>query len=755
MSPSIERDSFVAAGNRNSKPSRAPRRSTTPGGAAASSRKRSGRKAERPGRGRRIAKWLGILALVGLLLGGGAAFAVYSAIEVPDPNRDFQAESTQVYYQGGKAQIGSFAEQERESMDIADIPQHMQDAAVSAEDRTFWTNNGIDVQGIVRAALSNARGNATQGASTITQQYVKILYLTSEQTLTRKIKEAVVSVKLHNQQSKKEIMEGYLNTIYFGRGAYGVQAASRAYFGHDAEELTVAESATLAAILNSPSNSDPATGDDVYERVLGRYQYVLNGMVEAGTLEAAERDRIYDSLPELPQQREVQRLGGQRGFMLELVRAELNRLGFDDYTIDSGGLKVTTTFNRRAMTQMQAKIREERPEGRYPGLHIGAASIDVKTGALRAMFGGQDYLRSPYNWALRGGQPGSTFKAFGVAAALEDGFALKDTFEGNSPYEIAGSSVRNQGDTDYGSAISMEQATANSVNTAFVDMADSMEGDGPQKILDTADALGIPVDQTDLQPNVGVSLGSERVGVIDMVNAYAAIANRGSAHPWYVVQKVERISDGEVLKPAPKVERDQAISRDIADDTSYALQQVVQSGSGTTALNLGRPAAGKTGTATNDQDQVSSSWFIGYTPQIATGVMYVRGDGNDQLDGWLPEFFGGAYPARTWTAIMGEIMAPYDVEDFPEPAFVDGDAPSDGHEPYTPPPAPEPEPEPAPEPSEEPTPTPEPSREPEPTPTPEPSPTPTDPADPGGDPGGGILPPDNDGGGDGTGGTGP
>lgn len=728
------------ASQRNSK---GPRRSTTPGGASAATPRKGARsrKGKKPGRGRRIAKWLGILALLGLLLGGGAAFAVYNAIEIPDPNRDFQAQSSQVYYQGGKAPIGSFAEQERESMDIADIPQHMQDAAVSAEDRTFWTNNGIDVQGIVRAALSNARGNATQGASTITQQYVKILYLTSEQTLTRKIKEAVVSVKLHNQQSKQEIMEGYLNTIYFGRGAYGVQAASRAYFGHDAEELTVAESATLAAILNSPSNSDPATGDDVYQRVLGRYQYVLNGMVEAGTLEASERDRIYDRLPKLPQQREVQRLGGQRGFMLELVRAELNRLGFDDYTIDSGGLKVTTTFNRRAMTQMQAKIRQERPEGRYPGLHIGAASIDVKTGALRAMFGGQDYLRSPYNWALRGGQPGSTFKAFGVAAALEDGFALKDTFDGNSPYEVGGASIRNQGERDYG-PVSMTTATQFSINTAFVDMAEGMEGDGPQKILDTADALGIPVDRTDLQPNPGVSLGSERVGVIDMVNAYAAIANRGSAHPWYVVQKVERISDGEVLKPAPKVERDQAIPRDIADDTSYALQQVVNGGTGEAALALGRPAAGKTGTATNDQDQVSSSWFMGYTPQIATGVMYVRGDGNDQLDGWLPEFAGGAYPARTWTAIMGEIMAPYDVEEFPEPAFVDGDAPSEGHEPYTPPPAPEPEPEP--EPSESPSPTPTPSREPEPTPTPEPEPTP-DPGDPT-DPGE-ILPPPGDGGG--------
>ncbi len=224
-------------------------------------------------------KWFSVVSLVGILVLIGIFYFAYKNTTIPDANKAFEAQSTFVYYSGGKAKIGRFAEQNRESIPLADIPQSMQDAVIAAEDRTFYTNSGIDPKGILRAAFSNAKGNATQGASTITQQYVKILYLTQERTLGRKVKEAFFSLKVQQEKSKGQILEGYLNTIYFGRGAYGVQAASNAYFGKPAKKLTVPESAMLAAVLNSPNYLNPDRGAAGREALIERYDYVLRGMV--------------------------------------------------------------------------------------------------------------------------------------------------------------------------------------------------------------------------------------------------------------------------------------------------------------------------------------------------------------------------------------------------------------------------------------------------------------------------------------------
>ena len=233
------------------------------------------------------------------------AFAVgYTTTEVPDPNKDFQAQTTFVYYSDGKHEIGRFANQNRTSIPLSDVPQHVQDAVIAAEDRSFETNKGIDPKGILRAAFSNASGGSTQGGSTITQQYVKVLYLSQERTLTRKVKEAFVSLKIQRQESKAEILQGYLNTIYFGRGAYGIQAAAQAYFDKDAKDLTVQEGAVLASVLNSPTAFDPAGGADNRERLLGRYQYVLGGMVSMGNLEASKADQAKEQPAEVPADQE-------------------------------------------------------------------------------------------------------------------------------------------------------------------------------------------------------------------------------------------------------------------------------------------------------------------------------------------------------------------------------------------------------------------------------------------------------------------
>jgi len=677
---------------------------------------------------KRSLKWAVVLGLVLSMLGAVAVVIVYRAIDIPDPNAEFETETTHVYFADGKTELGRFALQNRNSIPYSEMPDTVKNAVVAAEDRSFWTNPGIDIKGILRAAFSNVSGNNTQGASTITQQYVKILYLTSERSYKRKVKEAVVARKLAKEQTKEQVLEGYLNTIYFGRGAYGIEAAAHAYFDVPAKKLTLRQSAVLASVINNPTLFDPANGADNKQALLGRYQYILNGMVDMGELDAAQADRAKRRLPAFPRVRGEQAYAGQRGHALELVKKELLRLGVvTEEQINGGGLKITTTLTKRAMDAAQQGIEEVRPTG-LKGLHAAVASVEPGTGALRGFYGGHDYLDSQINWALTGGQPGSAFKPFALAAGIKAGYSLKDTFEGNSPFYYnesgTGDRVRNEGSgpdglgTDYGAKVNMIKATEESINTAFADLTMAIP-DGPEEILRTATQLGIPKwnkklnsrdhlrNSPGLEPVSGIALGSATISPINMANAYGTIANGGERADVYAIEKVEDRT-GEVLY-RHKVHTKPVLDEDMAADVSYAMQQVVQHGTGTNAQAIGRTAAGKTGTATNDLDQVSSSWFVGYTPQMATAVMYVRGDGNDQLDGWLPSYnglegyFGANYPTRTWAAVMGRILEGTEVEDFPDPVYVDGEAPDQGHAPYTPPPKPTKKPTKKPKKSESPT----------------------------------------------------
>ena len=674
--------------------------------------------------GRRILKWALLVGLVGFLLGTAAFAYGYMSTEIPDPNEDFQTETTIVYYADGKTELGRFAEQNRTSVSLSDVPAHVQAAVIAAEDRTFYTNRGIDPKGILRAAFSNAAGNATQGASTITQQYVKIFYLSQERTLSRKVKEAFLSLKLQQQQSKNQILQGYLNTIYFGRGAYGVQAAAQAYFDKDVEDLTVREGAAIASILNSPGNFDPASGKETKERLLGRYQYVIDGMVEMGELDPDEGARLREKLPKFPKAVDNDSLGGQRGYMLEMAKAELRDQGFDDAEIEGGGLRVTTTFTRKAMRASTRAVLAQRPKG-LKGLHVATASIDPRPRGRRGFFAGPDYLRSNggTNWAVAGGAPGSSFKPFALTAGLVDGYSLKSTFEGNSPLVVGDSEFENQGEdggSDYGSAVTMLKATEDSINTAYVDLTLSLKN-GPQDVVDTAVDLGIPKDATDLRPEAGVALGSAIVSPIDMANAYGTIADDGRAKDWFVLNRV-RSADGEPLY-SHRAEAERVVREDVSRDVSYALQQVASVGTGVNANTIGRPIAGKTGTATNDDGRIRSSWFVGYTPQLSTAVMYVRGKGQAPLDDFMPTFYGGEYPARTWAAVTEGALAGAPILEFPPPANLE--ATNVDHEPL-----PSPTPTPQPTRTQRPTPrptqsTPPPSEPAEPTPTVEPTPSPT------------------------------
>jgi membrane peptidoglycan carboxypeptidase len=656
-----------------------------------------------------LLKWgllSGLLLLVLLVV---VLVVAYQRTSIPKANEAFQTQTTNIYYAGGKSKIGQFAVQNRESIPYDQMPECMKQGVVDAENRSFWTDKGIDPKGIIRAAFSNAKsGQTQQGASTITQQYVKILYLNQERTYTRKVKEAFLSLKLQRTLSKREILEGYLNTIYFGRGAYGVQAAAHAYFDKPAAKLDLKQCAVLSAVLNNPSALDPANGDDNAQALLQRYRYVLRSMADAHDISDAEAADASAALPKFPEPKQSSAKGGQRGHMLTLVQNELHQLGFTDEEINGGGLRVTTTFNKEAMANTEEAVKEAAPTQAKDGskitdkkLHVGVASVQPGTGALVAFYGGQDFLKSQLNWAVQRGMVGSTMKPFTLATALENGFSLKDTFDGNSPYELPGTDhqVHNEGEQSgqpdgfsYGSHITALKALEESVNTAFVDMQLAIPGRA-KAVYETAKKLGVPpakpeqdfpgipmTSNPDFSPENGLlTLGNSRISPINMANAYATIANGGERANVHVVTKV--VDRTGAVRYQWKAHTERAVDEDIAADTSYAMQEVVKSGTGRAALALGRPAAGKTGTATNDDGDVSSSWFVGYTPQLATAVMYVRGDGDDKLDGWMPSYFGADYPTDTWLAVMERDLAGQEVVDFPPPAWVDGDAPSTGHAP--------------------------------------------------------------------------
>jgi membrane peptidoglycan carboxypeptidase len=660
------------------------------------------KKAPKPPRTRkqkvlRVVKWAGIACLVLVLLGVGSFVALYQAIDVPDPNEDFQDETTTVVFADGSP-IGKLTTQDRDSVTLDQIPDDLQNAVVAAENQSFWSDRGIDPKGILRAAFSNAQGGSTQGASTITQQYVKILYLNQDRSYTRKVKEAILSLKIQRQQSKKEILEGYLNAIYFGRGAYGVQAASKAYFNKDVGKLNLRESVVLARVLNNPTAYDPANGEDARASLKAGYDLILDQMAGLDYITEEEAAKAQKRLPGFEKPKQEDSLAGQKGHILTLVKQELERLGYSEDEVVGKGLKIETTIDPDVMTALEGAVEQERPEGfKDKQLHVGVASVEPGTGAIRGFYGGQDYLQSQINWAVAGGQAGSILKPFAVAAGIKDGYSLRDTFDGNSPITVGDTDFENQGDRDYGS-VSLLNATANSINTAFIDLTDSMDN-GPEKVIKMANALGIPPEKRTfknapgypnqtpgLEPNIGVALGSATVSPINMANAYATIAAGGEYAEPYIIEKIDFPDESDNKDRPHRVKTKRVLDEDIAADVSYAMQQVIQAGSGTAALALDRPAAGKTGTSTNDEGAVVSSWFTGFTPQLATSVVYVRGKGAEPLDGWLPEFYGGTYPAQTWTEAMTRALEGEEVLELPDPVYVDGDAPESGHT-YVPPPS--------------------------------------------------------------------
>lgn len=636
-----------------------------------------------------VPSWRQVLALLALgcfLLVAGFV-ALYLSVDIPKPNDLALAQSTTVYYADGKHELGSFAQVNRQAVDLADIPQELQDAVVATEDRSFYTNRGISVTGIARAFWNNLRGGSEQGGSTITQQYARNVYLTQQRTYSRKITEVILALKLDRELSKQQILEDYLNTIYLGRGAYGVQAASQAYFGKDVSDLTTSESVALAAMIRGPSLYDPANGADAKQALQDRMlNYVVPGMVSEGYLTPAQGEAV--KVPKFKPVSSKQTYAGPRGYLLSYVDEELKSLGFSQDEIETGGLSVVTTFTPKDQRAAVKSVRENFPTIDNRGVQVGVASVEPGTGAIRAMYGGKNYLKRFINNAAVGQPVGSTFKAFTLSAALQDGYTYSDTFWGNSPYTIPGTGVQvnNEGNASYGSSISLLYALENSVNTAFINLAVDM---GPDKAVQAAVDAGFPADAPSLDDVPAVTIGPASASPIDMAGAYATYADQGQRYTPFSVEEV-RAPDGKVLYREHQKGAD-AFTSDIANEVTWGLTQVVQHGTGYNAQALQRPAAGKTG-----NHEGLTAWFVGYTPQLSTAVMFYRDLKHDHQAplngvGGMSVFTGAEYPTRIWTSYMTSALAGEPVEPFPTTSLsVPTSTPSPTTSPTTTSPSPSP-----------------------------------------------------------------
>jgi membrane peptidoglycan carboxypeptidase len=650
-------------------------------------------RAGRRGLTRWIPSWRVFLStfLLGVGVLTGIFLALYTRTELPSQaNADTLFQTTIVYAGDGHTEIGRFEAQNRIWKPLNKIPKVMQDAVVSAEDRTFYTNQGISVTSVFRAALNNLRGGATQGASTITQQYVKNAYSkVNDRSYSRKLNEFFVSLKAARELDKNQILENYLNIIYFGRGCYGVEAASQCYFHKPVSKITPSEAAYLAGIINGPELYDSGTA--YYSAAAkARWNYVLDGMVTEGWLSpqvrhAVKPPKIY---PKTRAASTKTAFGSQQRYIMDMVAAEADQMGISATDLQRNGYRIYTTFRPDLVKDAQTTVTDVLgPRKKWPArTQVAIATIDVKTGAVVSVYGG-DGKRAQNAVTQDIAQAGSTFKPFGLIAGLEgkrakgdcspkapdsDSLSLRSTFDGRSPQTFGTFPVTNFDREQFG-RINLVEATAHSVNTVFVALNDKV---GPQHTEDVAICAGYPAGTRDLKPFQGNVLGTSSPHPIDVARAFATIAGQGVRHDTYVITKIFSAQNGAVIKQHnASTSQKQVFDPGVIADATYAMQQVVKRGTATTVNRLGRPAAGKTGTTTDNK----AAWFAGFTPQYATVVAMYRqskAGGAVSLVPWADagsEVTGGTLPARVWTSYMRQVLDGVPVADFPEPTFGGAD----------------------------------------------------------------------------------
>nr|WP_079070971.1 transglycosylase domain-containing protein [Streptomyces yokosukanensis] len=676
-------------------------------------------------------RWMPSWKLVtGLCLGFvGSLMAVagiaYAMVSVPNEAAVAKAQNNVFYWSDGSVMVATGGEINRQNMNYASIPKEMRYAVISQENKTFETDSGIDPNGIARAVLNMARGGQTQGGSTITQQYVKNAMLNDQaQTLSRKFKEILVSIKVGAQVPKEKIMEGYLNTTYFGRGAYGLQAASRAYFNKDATKLDPGECAFLAAMVKGATYYDPAgatsldpaaTPEANSRRALAQMQDTLDKMVQYGHLSPAERTK-YKTLPKIQNPRSNGQLGGQIGYLVDLAKANVvnnpaTHISADD--LQKGGYQIYTTFDKKKVKALEAAVKNVQKSNIKPAqrpktdtnVQFGGASVDPTSGAIRAIYGGEDATKHfTDNADSTGAQVGSTFKPFVLAAAMQWGVRNPDGPESQAQDERTVASPKslysgqnklkikeyngkvwtdkdgnewlqtNDGGESVGNApnykIDLREAMQFSVNSAYVQLGMDV---GLDKVEESAKDAGILPGSLASANYPSFSIGTSDPSAIRMASAYSTFAARGQQREPYSVVKVSD-KDGVVFKHQDK--STEAFTQQVADNVTDVLKTVVDKGTGTKAQLPGRDVAGKTGTT----DGNKSAWFVGYTPQLSTAISMFRLDDNAKNKnrtflemygtGGQEKIHGASFPAEIWHDYMAEALQNEPAVKFPTPTPI-------------------------------------------------------------------------------------
>ncbi|MFH8289139.1 transglycosylase domain-containing protein [Streptomyces sp. NPDC018059] len=591
------------------------------------------------------------LTLTALLIG------VYASVDIPDENAGIHREAN-VYYWSDGTQMVSTGEVNRQNVELDQIAPAAVNAVIAAENETFYDDSGVSPKGLARAAVNMVRGQETQGGSTITQQYVKNTYLSQDQTVTRKVKEFVIALKVDRKKSKEEILEGYLNTSWFGRGANGIEAAAHAYYGIPAEKLDPGQGAFLAAMLKGAELYDPAGGRANRERARGRWAWILDRQVDVGLMTEKERAK-HRTFPEPRRQSRSTSLGGQTGYLVDVANKYLKqRTGLTDEELARGGYEIHTTFDKEKVAGLERSVRRvlERdlePKTRAADRHVqvGAASVRPSDGAVVALYGGRDATEHFSNNADTSGVPvGSAFKPFVLAAALQHGVSAPD-----SP--LAGAEQSVLADSSYAADGTLRRATGEpdpdhptlraalypGGNATYVRLGEDV---GRERVRRTAvDAGLLSRSMAPLEPSF--SVGTSTPSAIRMAAAYGTFAGGGLRHDPYSVTKA--VKDGSALpgleRPAPGRALDEGVAGEVAD----ALR------AGGKDLGPG-VSAGRTG----DQDRLRTAWVAGFTKDLSTAVTVFRvRPGEPRL---LPmsgvagkdSRRGNVLPPRIWAAYAGE-----------------------------------------------------------------------------------------------------
>ncbi|MGA5817988.1 transglycosylase domain-containing protein [Kitasatospora sp. NPDC094028] len=646
-------------------------------------RRRPRRWIDYPRRGRRgVRRWLPSWRQLLLAAGAGAAALTgwlawfYATTDVPDDLNAFATQQNNVYFWADGTEMARVGQINRQEVPLGQVPEPVQWAVLAAENETFYSDPGISFSGIGRAVYQMAAGGDTQGGSTITQQYVKNIYLNQRQTMSRKLSEMVIAMKLDERMSKQDILAGYLNTSWFGRGSYGIERAAAAYYGKDVSELNPSEGAFLAALLKGAGQFDPALSPENHERAEERWAWILDRMVKTGRLSATER-ATYTVFPEPRPQPKSAGLSGQVGYLVDMARNYVE--SHSDVTaaqFDLGGYQVFTTFEKPRVTALAAAVQDATkgidPDHREADklLRVGAASVALD-GRMVALYGGPDYLKQGFDNANTSTVPlGSAFTPLVYAAGLGQGVQRQrggnrtavlptTTYDGDNGVNVMtpegpywgrdGKIVKtvNDGKRDWG-RVTLRSAVEQSVNGPMMQLAMDVGLDQVQK---TAADLGLaPASMGELVPAFGT--GNSTPSAIRAADAYAAFAAGGSRTDPYSVLRITRGGAPVDLRLPTAV---RALTPAVAADVDAALKGAVRTGSAAAVAEAGPDLAAKPGTTPDRR----AGWMVGYNGQVSTAVTVFRADLKDMkllplegVGGAAPETPDSALPGRIWTSYM-------------------------------------------------------------------------------------------------------